>query len=166
MLALTGQTLVPFTTHTQPCVLTSHSADRAVLPVPPDSLSYSLLPHTTEVVLDTQTCHDGRQINTCMLKPIWERRLCGWQSAGDGSEGGKYEVCVLTGREMTKAKMMSGCYYCWHSTKMFHSQDISRRSPAGSSSHRARQHTILQLSNTCLIPSSGWTPSVCWQTDF
>lgn len=81
---------------------------------------------------------------------------------GDGSEGGKYEVCVLTRREMTKAEMMSGCYYCcWHSTKMFHRWDVLLRSPADSSSHRAQRHKILLLSKTWLIHSSGSAPCAC-----
>lgn len=68
----------PVTTNSVPWIfLTSHSADGAALhfssSFPPDSRSCSLLHYPTEVLLDTQTCHDGRQINTCMLKPIRER---------------------------------------------------------------------------------------------
>lgn len=118
---LPARLLFPVKTNPLTRVLPSHSADSAPLQffsLPPDSVPHPSSPHT-KAALDTQNCHDGRQINTCMLKPIWARGLCRWQSAGDGSETGKYEVCVLTGGEMTKAKMMSGCYYCWHSTKMF-----------------------------------------------
>lgn len=130
----------PVTTNSLPWVLTSPSADRA-----------ALLLHAAELVFDTQTCHDGRQINTCTLKPIWERGLCGWQSAGDGSDGGKYEVCVLTGEEMTKAKMMSGCYYCWHSTKLFPpSGHFTALSCSSSSSRHAQRHEV-HLSRPCLI---------------
>lgn len=139
----------PVTTNSLPWVRTLTLLTKLHCSFPPSPCRLSE-PHTTEVASVTQTCHDGRQINTWMLKPIWETRLCGWQSAGDGSGDGKYEVCVLTGGEMTKAKMMSGCYYCWHST-FFHRQDILLRSPAGSSSHRARRHKLLRLSKTCLI---------------
>lgn len=88
-----------------------------------------------------------------MLEPIRERGLCGWQSAEDGSEGGKYEVCVLTGGEMTKAKMMSGCYNYWHSTHIF---PLSRHFTAPSCRQQQppcmpAQTFNLHLSKTCLI---------------
>lgn len=114
-LPTTYRLLFPVTTNSLPSVLTSLSADFAALS--PSSLS-ELQPLAPQNLTSFQTCHDGRQINTCMLKST-EKGLCGWLSTGDSAEGGKYEVCVLTGGETTKACVMRGSDDCRHSTSIF-----------------------------------------------
>lgn len=153
------------TTNSVPWVWTSHSADRAA-----PSRLYELQPPAPHdlMILDTPTCHDGRQINTWKLKPTWGGGggLCGWRGSGDGSEGGKYEVCVLTGGEMTKAEMMSGCYYCWHSAEIFHRREVLLRSPADSSRHHAAQiPTFIQNMFNPAWNSSAIVDSI-WQNRF
>lgn len=89
--------------------------------------------------------------HTCMLKPIFWGGQTLWLE-GDSLEGGKYEVFVLTGGEMTKAEMMRGRYYCWHSTESFHRQrHFTALSCRLRQNPGARQHKILQLSKTWLI---------------
>lgn len=110
-------------------VLTSY--DTAALLLSLQTLSCSLLTLLRQSGLEHS---DLSYLNTCMLKPIWEkgtlwlakcwRRLTCWKVWG---------VWALSRGEMTKATMMSGCCYCWHSTDIFHHQCFTALSPAESS---------------------------------